>query len=276
LRLHVILVMILSLIGLLYLGKLSYSETIEFNKKTETIVKKSTIYENIKLNLDTFIKDISFKLLGGGKEAELKKINAEREKNLYNSKKYALYYFLLILVTSVILYTQKDLFSLFISIVALISLTIAIFTPILVLIVKTNEMAGIGSVVLQYDVKTIIGVIKKLFNSGNYLLFIVLLLFSIIIPFAKSIIILLSTIFKGSELHNIIKAIGKWSMVDVFVVAIMVVLYTVNSDINSKVIVESGLYFFLIYVIVSMVSSYEIWNKSSSNYTINLYDDEDY
>jgi uncharacterized paraquat-inducible protein A len=49
--------------------------------------------------------------------------------------------------------------------------------------------------------------------------------------------------------------IGKWSMVDVFVVATFLVYLTANKGDVSRAEVEVGLYFFLAYVIVSMLVS---------------------
>jgi paraquat-inducible protein A len=268
--------MILTLAGLIYLGMLSYDETTQYNSKSEMIEEKVNIYNNIKLEMDILLKNISFELLGGEKEAELKRLNYESQTHLTNSQLYTIYYFLLFLIiASFLFFTDKDVFSLFIATVALISLSIAVITPILLLIVKTNDMSVIGEIVLQYEIKTIIGVIIKLFSSGNYPLFVVLLFFSILIPFIKSLLIFVNAILqqfgRENEIHNILKAIGKWSMVDVFVVAVMVVLYTVNDDVNSEMVVESGLHFFLIYVIVSMVSSYQVLSeKRSLDY--NIYD----
>jgi uncharacterized paraquat-inducible protein A len=58
--------------------------------------------------------------------------------------------------------------------------------------------------------------------------------------------------------HGIVKffkIIGKWSMVDVFVVATFLVYLTLNKGDVSRAEVEVGLYFFLAYVLVSMLVS---------------------
>ena len=52
------------------------------------------------------------------------------------------------------------------------------------------------------------------------------------------------------------KTIGKWSMVDVFVVAVFLVYLTANKAETSRAEVEVGLYFFLAYVMVSMLVSF--------------------
>ncbi|MCB5266456.1 MAG: paraquat-inducible protein A, partial [Candidatus Cloacimonetes bacterium] len=58
--------------------------------------------------------------------------------------------------------------------------------------------------------------------------------------------------------HGIVrffKVIGKWSMLDVFVVAVLLVYLTGSGSEVSHAEVQVGLYFFLAYVIVSMLVS---------------------
>jgi uncharacterized paraquat-inducible protein A len=81
---------------------------------------------------------------------------------------------------------------------------------------------------------------------------------------------------RDSELHQIIKTIGKWSMVDVLVVAILVVFFTTNEEMTSEMIIESGLYFFMIYIFLSMISTYEmlmVSTTSNDEYKDKYYDD---
>jgi uncharacterized paraquat-inducible protein A len=75
----------------------------------------------------------------------------------------------------------------------------------------------------------------------------------------KTLSLLFVSIFMESKFaHGIVKffkIIGKWSMVDVFVVATFLVYLTANKGDVSRAEVEVGLYFFLAYVIVSMLVS---------------------
>ncbi|MNN99281.1 Paraquat-inducible protein A [compost metagenome] len=59
----------------------------------------------------------------------------------------------------------------------------------------------------------------------------------------------------ASHVVKFFKMIGKWSMVDVFVVAVFLVYLTANKGDVSRAEVEVGLYFFLAYVILSMLVS---------------------
>jgi len=71
--------------------------------------------------------------------------------------------------------------------------------------------------------------------------------------------LLFMSIFMGNILAGHVvkffKMIGKWSMVDVFVVAVFLVYLTSNNADVTKAEIEVGLYFFLAYVIVSMILS---------------------
>jgi len=258
-------------IVILFLANKSYTNTIQYNEKSKSIVDKLNIIDNVKLKLDTLLNEMNFKKFGETEQAKLNRLNQESKVYLSESRKYLLLYFITIVVVAITLFfLDKNLFSLFISIVAIISLSIALFTPILLLIVKTKDIIIIGQISLQHEVKTIVGVIGKLIDIGNYILAFVLILVSILIPFIKSIIILIHNFMRllghNSELYQIIKIIGKWSMVDVLVVAILVVFFTTNEDMTSEMIIESGLYFFLIYIFFSMISTYEMFMVQNISY----------
>ncbi|MEL6988227.1 MAG: paraquat-inducible protein A, partial [Bacteroidota bacterium] len=64
--------------------------------------------------------------------------------------------------------------------------------------------------------------------------------------------------YKNSKLYGFVKYIGKWSMADVFVVAIFLGFLAFNNmqtGIQTRSHVLLGLYFFLTYCVVSIVSS---------------------
>jgi uncharacterized paraquat-inducible protein A len=117
----------------------------------------------------------------------------------------------------------------------------------------------LGDIVLSFESKGVIGSIVKLWETGDIVVAMVILLFSVVVPVLKVLSLLIVSIFMESRFaHGIIKffkMIGKWSMVDVFVVAVFLVYLTANKGDISRAEVEMGLYFFLAYVIVSMLVS---------------------
>ena len=141
---------------------------------------------------------------------------------------------------------------------AMITLVLGLITPILMVTIH-KEVEYIGDIVLSFESKGVMGSIVKLWESGDVVVALVILLFSVLVPVLKVFALLFVAIFMENRFaHNIVKffkMIGKWSMVDVFVVAVFLVYLTSNNADVSRAEVEVGLYFFLAYVIVSMLVS---------------------
>jgi hypothetical protein len=170
-------------------------------------------------------------------------------------------------------------------IVALSSLAIGVSTTILEINAKISDINFdlMGSTIvfsdqiLYYQRKSIIDVAKALL-PGSPFVAIMIVLFSVVFPLIKNLVSFL-VIFNPALLNKklvsiIINNISKWSMADVFVVAIFLAylgydslitnqmqqLYQVENlnlmiDPNASQI-GTGFWFFLFYVIASIVSSY--------------------
>jgi uncharacterized paraquat-inducible protein A len=69
----------------------------------------------------------------------------------------------------------------------------------------------------------------------------------------------------GKNITKIIDKLGKWSMADVFIVSFLVVFFSTKQDINSALKIESGLYFFLGYVLLSMLGSSLIGRNATNS-----------
>jgi len=107
------------------------------------------------------------------------------------------------------------------------------------------------------DEISIISGLGTMFEKGEYLLFFVIGIFSIIIPIIK--LILLSVIWNSSfpkgeswqkNLHRMSKY-GKWSMLDVFVVSVFFV--AIKLGMVMQVELHMGLYSFCASIIMSMI-----------------------
>lgn len=149
-------------------------------------------------------------------------------------------------------------FTLFGSLGALVMLLFGLTTPILMVTIH-KEVEYLGDVVLSFESKGVIGSVEKLFGSGEVVVAVVILLFSVIVPLLKTLSLLFVSLFMQNRFaHGVVrffKMIGKWSMVDVFVVAVFLVYLGADKGETSRAEVEVGLYFFLVYVIVSMLVS---------------------
>ena len=104
------------------------------------------------------------------------------------------------------------------SVVAIVVLAIAIALPFI-------SMTKLG----EHRVYSLVGGIMELFKSGNIFIGTILLVFSVIFPFAKLVMLLAAT--SGSAplsarsrrvMHNIAVVTGKYSLLDLLVVAVMI------------------------------------------------------
>ncbi len=141
--------------------------------------------------------------------------------------------------------------------VSAIFLWVGVVAPMLTVVAQT-EVTLLGEVVFQYESRSIIGTSGHLFSGGNLLVALLLFLFSVMIPVAK---LLLSFIALGRFPHaakqfalKSIRLIGKWSMTDVFVVAILLAFLSTESKSFTDASLGPGLYFFAGYGLLSLIA----------------------
>lgn len=104
----------------------------------------------------------------------------------------------------------------------------------------------------------LLGIIKDLFKDGSYFLGIIIFLFSVVFPLLKIVLCAFALVpSKTKDAKNkIIKAIGyvsKWSMADVFIVAVIIVMFKAKGF-NFKFTAEWGLYFYALSAILSSLA----------------------
>ncbi|MCP4493824.1 MAG: paraquat-inducible protein A [Gammaproteobacteria bacterium] len=130
-----------------------------------------------------------------------------------------------------------------------------------------------GQLVKQLDIKgdmraydktrSIIGTVDELYNSRQYLVAFLIALFSIVVPTTKSVLMVVSALFKnrlGQISESITRLISKWSMADVFVVAVIVAFLAANATQQTEELFSltaefgEGFYYFLGYCLLSILS----------------------
>jgi hypothetical protein len=125
------------------------------------------------------------------------------------------------------------------------------------LVTKTFE----GRTYYLYQNKSVMELIKLLFSGGNLLVGSCVVLFSIVFPLFKLFASLFVLVFPSTKIAqrslSIINKLGKWSMADVFISAVFLSVFSfsnmnVGVDTSSNTLI--GLYFFLAFVILSIVS----------------------
>lgn len=110
-----------------------------------------------------------------------------------------------------------------------------------------------------HEAISVVGGIVTLFQEGEYFLFAVLTLFTLVFPAAKLGLLALIWLERDKDLsriqrlHSWVAALGKWSMLDVFVVAILIV--TMKAAGLAKLQIGLGLYLFTFSVVATQVAS---------------------
>ena len=127
-----------------------------------------------------------------------------------------------------------------------------------------------GDMIFYYQSKSVLELVGTLFEQRNWVVAISILSFSIVFPLLKLIftsLMLFGGRTKDSGIAQFfVKYAGKWSMADVFVVAVFLA-YLAFSNMQVGITTEStvlpGLYFFLGYCLLSIFSSHLILKKNN-------------
>lgn len=156
--------------------------------------------------------------------------------------------------------TTPDIRNLTIS--CLLLLVAGIFLPCMTVYPQAGEFTGFLSLLAPDEFKettySIISGIAEMFRSGSPVTGAILFLFSVIFPFWK-----LTTFFRALYSKNQGKSfdlalkLGKYSMLDVFVLAVLVVAIKGLPG-GSRVEMEAGIYFFAVSVLLSIFTGQKL------------------
>lgn len=113
--------------------------------------------------------------------------------------------------------------------------------------------------------RSIIGTVQELYQADKRLVAMLIALFSIVVPALKCLLMLVCAMAKQTGVAQIAdrikNMISKWSMADVFVVAIIVAYLAANATQQTEDLFSldaqllSGFYYFLSYCILSILSA---------------------
>lgn len=245
--------------ALLFFGQKTYVNAKAYERSMSQLVAQMSAKKVVQRQLDTLAEQLSLGLYKNSSKEKFKVLKKEVESYRVKSLtyvKYALAPFVVIL-GSYFLFSLR-LFTFVGALGGFIALIFGLLTPLMMVTIH-KKVDYLGDVVLSFESKGILGSISKLFEGGDWVVAGVILLFSVVVPLIKICSLLFISLFMESRFaHSMVKffkLIGKWSMVDVFVVATFLVYLTANKGDVSHAEVEVGLYFFLVYVLVSMLVS---------------------
>jgi paraquat-inducible protein A len=137
-------------------------------------------------------------------------------------------------------------------VLSIVSLIIGLLAPIFT----------VSKLVFIDNTFSIISGIHQLIEEQQWFLFVIISLFSIVLPIVKIIILSLLVSHKINSSQKDLKyldwihRIGKWSMLDVFVIAILIVAVKLGPLVDIEM--KFGLYAFTISVILVMIVTSQI------------------
>lgn len=149
--------------------------------------------------------------------------------------------------------TPRNKLAIALSVVSLALLWPGLVQPVLT-IKATMEMFGTTRV-LSNETRSVIGAIKSLHASHNDFVAGLILLFSVLVPITKALLLVpIVTLRAGpsrTRLFTLVQTISKWSMADVFAVGMLIALLAAKGTTNLSAVAGVGFYCFASYCLVS-------------------------
>ena len=128
-----------------------------------------------------------------------------------------------------------------------------------------NSVQVTGKVVIHDSAKSILTTSESLWNDGNHIVAIMIITFSVVVPALKLLLLAFSYLWRNSmlgwRLKLISSAMSKWSMADVFAVAMLISFLAIKSTESTSTVVENhitfetGFYYFIGYCLLSILAS---------------------
>ena len=103
--------------------------------------------------------------------------------------------------------------------------------------------------------QNVVQAVKSLYETGNYFVAGLILLFSIIVPFIKAAMLGMILAAKAPgpryRLYLFTRSISKWAMADVFAVGVFIAFMASKAIDNLDAVIGGGFYYFVGYCLVS-------------------------
>lgn len=111
--------------------------------------------------------------------------------------------------------------------------------------------------------QSIIEAVRSLHESGNTFVAGLILLFSILVPFIKAlllgVILALRTPAARYRLYLFVRSVSKWAMADVFAVGVFIAFLAAKATDNLDAVAGPGFYWFAAYCLVSNLAFQVLW-----------------
>lgn len=131
------------------------------------------------------------------------------------------------------------------------------------MVVQTLDVSG--NVNAFDKTRSIIGTAQELYNNGHLPVAVLIVVFSVGVPSLKALLLVILNFSKQEKMRSVLmtvsNAISKWSMADVFVIAIFIAYLAGNGIQESRGLVDFkatlgiGFWYFLGYCLVSILGT---------------------
>lgn len=134
---------------------------------------------------------------------------------------------------------------------AALKLTLSLLTLALLLVSWWAPLFTMTQLWLFEDRVSMLSVVATLFESANYFLLLLVASASMLLPLLKALLILFKALPNGQlslspRANALIKQLSRWAMLDIWVVALMIVVIKLSAWADAQV--EWGLYLHLLVV----------------------------
>lgn len=117
----------------------------------------------------------------------------------------------------------------------------------------------LGKMTLLSETRSILGTVRKLHETGNILVSALILLFSVVVPVLKGLLLLAVAALPKARwrfpVFRFVGLIGKWSMADVFVMGLFLAYLAGNAISGMSARLHQGFWWFLGYCLLSVLSA---------------------
>ncbi len=103
--------------------------------------------------------------------------------------------------------------------------------------------------------QNVLQAVRSLYESGNYFVAGLVLLFSVVVPFIKALLLGVILMIKSPEtkyrFYLFVRSVSKWAMADVFAVGVFIAFLASKATDNLDAVIGSGFYYFVGYCLIS-------------------------
>lgn len=117
----------------------------------------------------------------------------------------------------------------------------------------TVNLFGLKSTIFE-ETRSIWQTVISLEEAGYAAVGFMVVTFSVVIPISKGLLIIWTWLSPARWRWQLISLISKWSMADVFVVAILVAFFTAKATAELQSSLHEGFYWFTSYCLLSIIS----------------------